>query len=271
MSARPDRVVAFRDLDVDPDDELLDRFHRDVLTVSFSPDELDDVETMAPGLRGEGDTEVLCSVAVDSDGAVLGGVVGEVFVDEQVLLLSYLAVRPDLRGRGIGTALMSTLRRVGTRTPPSGCAVGEVHDPRMWSDVPGDDPLSRLRLYERLGARVLGVPFVQPALDDGLAPHPRLPAARVPHRLADRDHGRGRCAVPADLVGRFVRRYYEIAEDSPSPIRRRADTPPRADRGARHDRRAPDRRLRPGPAAGLAVYSASFTATCLTRVYSSIE
>ena len=77
----------------------------------------------------------------------------------------------------------------------------------------GDDPLSRLRLYERLGARVLGVPFVQPALGPGRARvHGFLLLAfHVDPSVEVGQHGA--MAVRSDVVGRFVRRYYETAED----------------------------------------------------------
>ena len=96
-------------------------------------------------------------------------------------------------------------------------AVAEVHDPRPWSGVAGDDPLGRLRLYERLGARLLGVPFIQPALGPNGARVPGFlllafhvdPSVEVEHD--------GESAVHSDIVGRFVRRYYETAEGITAP------------------------------------------------------
>ena len=98
--------MTFRDLDLDPDDELIARFYHDVLAVSFSPDEIDDAEGFARSVRNSGSAQALASVAVGPDGEVLGGVVCEVYAAERVLLLAYLAVRPDLRGRGLGTRLV---------------------------------------------------------------------------------------------------------------------------------------------------------------------
>jgi hypothetical protein len=78
--------------------------------------------------------------------------------------------------------------------------------------VAGDDPLGRLRLFERLGARVLGVPFVQPALGAGgervggfllLAFHVD-PSVEIEFD--------GQPGVPTDLLAGFVRRYYETSE-----------------------------------------------------------
>lgn len=216
---RPNRTepLALRDLDVDYDDELLRSFHRDVLTPSFSSDELDDVEKLARGLRGEGDTELVTTVAVADDGTALGGVVGEIYVREGVLLLAYLAVRPGLRGLGLGTRLMEHVASRWYAHPAVRLALAEVHDPRVWAGVEGDAPLRRLRLYERLGARVLGVPFVQPALS--------ADRARVPGFLLLAFHvdpsvelAQGnRSAVPSDLVDSFVRRYFESVEGARAP------------------------------------------------------
>ncbi len=211
MSAAP---LAFHDLDVDFDAELLARFHRDVLVPSFSEDELDDVEAMTRGLRGDGPARTLASVALEAD-ELVGGVVGEVYEAEDVMLLAYLAARPGVRGRGIGSALIA---HVAPRWYPQvRLVVGEVHDPRRWPNAADEDPVSRLRFYDRIGARVLGVPFVQPALD---ADRERIegflllafhvdPAAEV--------HADGASSIRSDVVSRFVRRYYAAAEGAGEP------------------------------------------------------
>jgi GNAT superfamily N-acetyltransferase len=217
VSASPAEVVAFRDLDVDHDEELIGRFHHDVLAVSFTSDELEDVATLARGLRGNGDLEVLASVALGADDAVLGGAVGELYVNESVLLLAYLAVRPDLRGCGIGTALMERVAPLWYTRPAVRLAVAEVHDPRGWSQVAGDDPARRLHLYERLGARLLAVPFVQPTVGVGRARVPGflLLAFHVDPKIEVRLDGGA--AVRSDIVGAFVRQYFETAESVKAP------------------------------------------------------
>ena len=160
---------------------------------------------------------MLASVAVGSEGEVLGGVVGEVYATEGVLLLAYLAVHPDRRGGGIGTALMGHVAPRWYAHPAVRLAVGEVHDPRFWSDVEGDDPLSRLRLYDRLGARVLGVPFVQPALGADRARIPGFLLLAFHVDPAIEVELKGGSGVPAGIVAGFVRRYYKQTEGAPDP------------------------------------------------------
>lgn len=203
MSSRP---FAFRDLRAEPDAAVLERFHRDVLAPSFEPAELDPLDVIAEGLRATGPRRTSALVAVGPSGDVLGGVVGELYEPEQVLLLAYLAVRPDLRGRGIGTALLHRAA-ASWYGPGVALAVGEVHDPGRWPEE-GDAAAGRLRLYAQVGARLLDVPFVQPALGPG---RPRIDGFLLLafHLAAEAGLGDG---VPSGLLSRFVRAYYEREE-----------------------------------------------------------
>ena len=80
----------------------------------------------------------------------------------------------------------------------------------------GEDAARRLHFYERFGARVLDVPFVQPALANGRARIPGflLIALHVDPAVVVHVDGE---SVRADLVSRFVRRYYEEAEGAHEP------------------------------------------------------
>jgi hypothetical protein len=75
--------------------------------------------------------------------------------------------------------------------------------------------MRRLDLYDRLGARVLGVPFVQPSLGEGRkrVPGLLLLAFHVsPDLELPLNDGTG---IPSEIVARFVRRYYETTEGPP--------------------------------------------------------
>jgi GNAT superfamily N-acetyltransferase len=209
--------VRFQDLRSDYDEELLYRFYTQVLEPSFARDELEPVEMIAAGLRGEGDADVLAAVCLDAGGEPLGGLIAERDSRTNVLLLSYIAVRPEARGRGIATQLMKRVAAEWYRHPDVLLALAEVHDPRHFAGVLGEDSLGRLRLYERLGARLLAVPFVQPALSEG---RERVPGFLLlvfhadPQVCVERD---GTTGVRAEIVADFIRRYYESAEGASPP------------------------------------------------------
>jgi GNAT superfamily N-acetyltransferase len=198
----------FRDLDDAADAGVLRRLYRDVLVEAFSSDELDDVETMEDGLRGEGETNVLASVALRRDGSAIGGIVGDLFAVERVLLVSYLAVRPNLQGRGIGHALVKHALPKWQAKHGVDVVVAEVHDPRRWRS-PAENAERRLRFFERVGARVLDVPFVQPAL--------RPSDDRVQGFLLLALDVGSKVDLPSELIAGFVERYYEVAEGAREP------------------------------------------------------
>jgi hypothetical protein len=140
--------------------DLVAQAHRDVLRPSFTADEIafgdefvDEVadQTVVIGLRGD---EPVAAAVTDSGSSA------------PVALLSYLAVRPDQRGSGTGSSMMQKLRQVWV-AGVADVVLGEVHDPRCWSEQPDERPEARLRFYERLGARLLTVPWVQPRLHAG--------------------------------------------------------------------------------------------------------
>ena len=219
------QAMIVRDLRAERDEALLRRFYDEVLRLSFDDDELMEVDSLADGLRSEDDPRALASVAVDDVGRVAGGVVGELYEAETVLLLAYLAVRPGERGRGVGTELVQRVLPGWFADPHVALAIAEVHDPRFWPD---DAAEARLRLYDRLGGRVLGVPFVQPALGEGrerVRGFLLLVFHADPSVSVSVDGGE---AVRTDVVARFIRRYFEETEGARAPY----------DRGARCAARA---------------------------------
>lgn len=85
--------------------------------------------------------------------------------------------------------------------------LGEVHDPRVWQETAEERPEPRLRFYERSGARLLGVPWLQPSVWKG--------GERVADMLLLVLGGETpRDTVPASWVMDWTVTYYETCEGS---------------------------------------------------------
>ena len=190
----------------DADEPTVADFYRTVLGPNFRPDELISEEELIRGVR-EGVTRA--SAACAADGTILGGAVGDWFGRSRVQLLSYIAVRPGLRGQGIGSTLLTEAVRAWTAEFEPLLIVGEVEDPRYHHDTEFGDVSARVRLYERFGARALPLPYAQPALK----PNGR----RVPHLMlmvftAEASAYLSDGHVDGDIVERFLREYFEAYE-----------------------------------------------------------
>ncbi|MFI6759049.1 hypothetical protein ACIBF5_07885 [Micromonospora sp. NPDC050417] len=188
---------------------MLEALHREVLATSFPPDQL----VSLADLRKQIETGlVVVTAAVDGDGRVLGGVVGEWSPTSRVMLLSYLAVAADARGGGVGRFLYTgAVESWPARHHP--CLVlAEVESPagHSGSEAYGD-PLARLRFYGRHGARLLELPYFQPALAPGLSRVPDL-LLLVLH-LDTEFHGAGGAdTVAGEPLRQFMVEYFESTE-----------------------------------------------------------
>lgn len=178
---------------------------REVLVPNFRADEMEDEASLVAGLRS-GTTHV--TVARSAAGRVVGGVVGDWFAASRVMLLSYIATLPGLRGGGIGTRLLATAMAAWSTQREPLLVVAEVEDPRHYHDTTFGDPRARLRFYDRLGARTLRLPYFQPALG--------VDRGRVPHLLLMVVGGRAMDADPMSVDGtvveRFLTEYLEVCE-----------------------------------------------------------
>lgn len=146
----------------DPDD-LAVTYH-DLLLPAFIPEELGSLQGLIDGVT-HGDA----IVTVVRDGAeITGAAVGEWFPTSRVMLLAYLAVAPNARSGGVGSRLLrETLALWEERYSPV-LVIAEVEHPGFHGSDPGrGDPAARLRFYDRFGAKLIDMPYFQPALRPG--------------------------------------------------------------------------------------------------------
>lgn len=148
----------------------LTELYRSVLTPTFPPEELSDLDLLLADLAGG---RLMVLAGRDGGEIVAGAVIDGA---GPVRMVSYLAIAPQGRGAGLGGRLLSTaLATVGSE-PGVRLIVAEVEDPaHHGSDPDRGDPTARLRFYARRGAQLLDLPYFQPGVRPG--------AARVEHML----------------------------------------------------------------------------------------
>ncbi len=176
------------------DPALLAAVVDEVLLPSFSTDEIWDRDTT----RDLIEAGALTATALVEGGTVLGVAAEERGGPGEVGLLSYLASRPGRRSRGVGGQLLDHLTAEWARGPAA-LVVGEIHDPRLWPEADDERPAARLRFYARHGARLLDLPWIQPALTAESQP--------VPGMLLITLHPLGATWVESAPVRRWVQDY----------------------------------------------------------------
>ena len=133
---------------------------RDLLEVSFGPEELGDPGDLIEQLAGE-DLQVFSAW----DGSQpLGAAIGWLATTE-ITMLSWLAVSPLTRGHGVGSELFQrAISQWESHYNPL-LILGEVENPHQHvaSEQYGD-PRRRWAFYQRLGAKHLDFPFEMPRL-----------------------------------------------------------------------------------------------------------
>jgi predicted N-acetyltransferase YhbS len=203
------KTGVIRDLVAEPDSALLEKIYRRVLSSAFQADEVESLEEISAQVA---DGSILRMLAVfDEGGDPIAVITADWYSRGGVLLIGYLAVREDLRGQGIGTSLIyqAVMKWIIDLKPVLG--VAEVEDPRYFSISSTGDPEARLRLYGRLGGRILGVPYFQPSLEEGSqrVHHLMLMAFVVDSTLITETAAE---SVPAEPIGTFLEDYFEAAE-----------------------------------------------------------
>jgi GNAT superfamily N-acetyltransferase len=151
----------------DVGDEVFDRFYLDVLRPAFPPEELDDIDTVRAAylrpVRGCHGTIAL------RRGEPVGGALGEYHEPSGIMLLGYVAIRSDMRGRGFGGALLRATLSTWRALVESIAILAEIEHPAFHQTSVYGDPQARLRFYDQLGSKLLPLPYFQPSLGPGLA------------------------------------------------------------------------------------------------------
>lgn len=131
-----------------------------ILVRSFQPDELvDKAAFMHHSTWGE----VL--LTEDAEGAVTGAAVADHSSDTRISVLEYLAVSPEHRGAGAGSALLTAAVERWRELVAPGAILAEIERPDVHDATEQfGDPGRRLAFYERHGFKGLAVPYYQPAL-----------------------------------------------------------------------------------------------------------
>lgn len=208
MGATPRGHVSITDLPAD--DVSVKDFFEVILSPNFPPDQL---VTMDELRRGMTSGETRASVAWGPDGTMLGGIVGDWFASSRVQLLSYIAVTEASRGQGVGTQLLTAAVDAWVRDLAPALVVGEVEDPHHYRDCRYGDPVARVALYERIGARTLPIPYFQPALAPALSRvRQLLLMVFASHASALTADGR----IEGSVVETFLTEYLTQAEGMPA-------------------------------------------------------
>lgn len=141
---------------------LVDAIYADILRPSFPPAELTTLAALRERITAGTAT---VTVALDAARTAVGVAVGEWYDEARVMMLGYLAARPGLRSRGVGGELLTAAVRAWSERYRPCLVLAEVERPDAHrASLAHGDPTARLRFYQRYGARVLELPYFQPAL-----------------------------------------------------------------------------------------------------------
>ncbi|GIE75510.1 hypothetical protein Aph02nite_14600 [Actinoplanes philippinensis] len=205
--------VSIRFLRGEPDEKTLITLYDTVIAPSFVAAEREPLDRLRRVLAAD---ELRGAIAVTPDGEPVGALFLEWFADIRAALLCYFAVRPDLRGAGIGRLLVAEAApRWRAELGPHAVFAeagdpGAAHSGAGGPDYGDDD--ARLRLYAGFGARRLPIPYLMPQLSPGGG---RLADLLLLVVEADEVVSPAPDRIRSAIVADFVERYFARQEGSP--------------------------------------------------------
>lgn len=166
-------MIKLIDLRLNEDHELLDQFIALYTSTFTDPREKENPELWAENMWGGKQLNPRTHILVAQENQrLLGGVAFEYYQESRNGLITYLAVIPGYRKRGLARALLNESRQIlENEARQAGKALNyilaEVEDPSKIKDSNGFDPKTRIEVFARLGAKIVGIPYIQPKLEGG--------------------------------------------------------------------------------------------------------
>jgi GNAT superfamily N-acetyltransferase len=210
-----DGRLEFRDLRRTRDAGLLQAVYRSLFLPNFpEPSEQEEPTDWIPRLWGDSAPPqpeqhgVVAGTHLDDAGArsLAGFAFVERYRESRCALLSYIAVDPSRRRQRLGRTLFertleSARQAAIAEGEPLRAVFAEIHDPQR-AELANDviDPADRVRIMAHLGAQLVPIHYVQPALGEGSERSDRLMLVAFPQ------HGEG--VLDGAVVRDFLVEYY---------------------------------------------------------------
>lgn len=153
----------------DADESVLRLFATSIYDVSFHDAHREPAEAWIQRLKQPGGeptqhASLLLGAQPGPDGVpeVLAGALSETYRGG-VVLLTYIVVRPDLKGRGYGSCMMREVREKHAGS----VLLAEMADPALSAAEDLADALRRAQVFSAWGWRAVRFPYHQPPLESG--------------------------------------------------------------------------------------------------------
>ncbi len=210
------KLLICREIEHRPDDlEILERFYNDIYVAEFPiRDERESLQNMrnylrlkATGWYGRNSYHILMGF---NDGNPVAGAFVDYLEEPNCAVVEFLVVSPEFRGTGYGRLLLDETEKLvvndamALRRDGLDCIVAEINDPFKQSKD-STDPFVRAAIWDGWGYRLLGFPYIQPALSKDKARVDNLLLIAKPYRRKFEG------GLPASKVEAILRGYMRWA------------------------------------------------------------
>ena len=226
-SAVPDQQLEIVDLRTSRDEKLLEEICSGLYEQSFPfEEEREDLGFWRENLWDSRPGSLVVHFLVagrelrDDRGREVVGFIGtEYYPESRVGLITYIAVAPEWRGRGVGRELMDAAFRALANDARAAArklraVFAEIHEPSRIAPIADSiPPRDRVAIMARYGGKRVPIPYVQPALGEGRDRVYGLMLVAFPARRRNFARRKSVEKMPADTVSRFLRELYCASHD----------------------------------------------------------